>query len=72
MGAGEKRPSRFYQRLFVLLYGVPADQLGFQPSDQATVLPRTWSWSSAQAEAPRNRCCPTLRRLTGPASLRLP
>jgi transcriptional regulator with XRE-family HTH domain len=35
---GEKRPSRFYQRLFVLLYGVPADQLGFRPagpSDQA-------------------------------------
>jgi len=35
---GEKRPSRFYQRLFVLLYGVPAEQLGFRPagpSDQA-------------------------------------
>ena len=35
---GEKRPSRFYQRLFVLLYGVPAEQLGFrsaQPTDQA-------------------------------------
>jgi transcriptional regulator with XRE-family HTH domain/tetratricopeptide (TPR) repeat protein len=34
---GEKRPSRFYQRLFVLLYGVPAEQLGFRPvgsSDQ--------------------------------------
>jgi transcriptional regulator with XRE-family HTH domain len=29
---GEKRPSRFYQRLFVLLYGVPADQLGFRPA----------------------------------------
>jgi transcriptional regulator with XRE-family HTH domain len=28
---GEKRPSRFYQRLFVLLYGVPAEQLGFRP-----------------------------------------
>jgi tetratricopeptide (TPR) repeat protein len=38
MGAREKRPSRFYQRLFVLLYGVPAEQLGFRPagpSDQA-------------------------------------
>jgi transcriptional regulator with XRE-family HTH domain len=35
---GEKRPSRFYQRLFVLLYGVPAEQLGFRPAgpgDQA-------------------------------------
>jgi transcriptional regulator with XRE-family HTH domain len=35
---GEKRPSRFYQRLFVLLYGVPAEQLGLRPagrSDQA-------------------------------------
>src|SRR5215207_10262869 len=35
---GEKRPSRFYQRLFVLLYGVPADRLGFRPAgpgDQA-------------------------------------
>src|SRR4029450_8974433 len=35
---GAKRPSRLYQRLFVLLYGVPADQLGFRPagpSDQA-------------------------------------
>ena len=35
---GEKRPSRFYQRLLVLLYGVPAEQLGFRPavpSDQA-------------------------------------
>ena len=29
---GEKRPSRFYQRLFVLLYGVPAEQLGFRPA----------------------------------------
>jgi transcriptional regulator with XRE-family HTH domain len=28
---GEKRPSRFYQRLFVLLHGVPAEQLGFRP-----------------------------------------
>src|SRR4029453_9054076 len=42
---GAKRPSRFYQRLFVLLYGVPADQLGFRPagpSDQAAedVLPQ--------------------------------
>src|SRR4029434_9512747 len=27
---GEKRPSRFYQRLFVLLYGVPGEQLGFR------------------------------------------
>jgi DNA-binding transcriptional regulator YiaG/tetratricopeptide (TPR) repeat protein len=35
---GEKRPSRFYQRLFVLLYSVPAEQLGFRPAmpaDQA-------------------------------------
>src|SRR4029453_11844720 len=35
---GEKRPSRFYQRLFVLLYGAPAEQLGFRPAgagDQA-------------------------------------
>jgi transcriptional regulator with XRE-family HTH domain len=35
---GEKRPSRFYQRLFVLLYGVPCEQLGFRPAvptDQA-------------------------------------
>jgi transcriptional regulator with XRE-family HTH domain len=35
---GEKRPSRFYQRLFVFLYGVPGEQLGFRPagpSDQA-------------------------------------
>src|SRR5829696_7793035 len=35
---GEKRPSRFYQRLFVLLYGVPGEQLGFRPAgpiDQA-------------------------------------
>jgi transcriptional regulator with XRE-family HTH domain/tetratricopeptide (TPR) repeat protein len=35
---GEKRPSRLYQRLFVLLYGVPTEQLGFRPagpSDQA-------------------------------------
>jgi transcriptional regulator with XRE-family HTH domain len=35
---GEKRPSRFYQRLFVLLYGAPPEQLGFRPagpSDQA-------------------------------------
>jgi hypothetical protein len=35
---GEKRPSRLYRRIFVLLYGVPADQLGFRPaapSDQA-------------------------------------
>jgi hypothetical protein len=30
-GRGEKRPSRFYQRLLVLLYGVPAEQLGFRP-----------------------------------------
>jgi hypothetical protein len=29
---GEKRPSRFYQRLFVLLYAVPAEQLGFRPA----------------------------------------
>lgn len=29
---GEKRPSRFYQRLFVLLYGVPTEQLGFRPA----------------------------------------
>jgi transcriptional regulator with XRE-family HTH domain len=29
---GEKRPSRFYQRLFVLLYGAPAEQLGFRPA----------------------------------------
>ena len=28
---GEKRPSRFYQRLFVLLYGMSAEQLGFRP-----------------------------------------
>jgi hypothetical protein len=35
---GEKRPSRFYQRLFVLLYGGPGEQLGFRPAvptDQA-------------------------------------
>jgi transcriptional regulator with XRE-family HTH domain len=35
---GEKRPSRFYQRLFVLLYGAPPEQLGFRPAgpgDQA-------------------------------------
>jgi transcriptional regulator with XRE-family HTH domain len=35
---GEKRPNRFYQRLFVLLYGAPAEQLGFRPAgpgDQA-------------------------------------
>src|SRR5918994_778260 len=38
---GEKRPSRFYQRLFVLLYGVPGERLGFRPagpSDQAASL----------------------------------
>jgi transcriptional regulator with XRE-family HTH domain len=29
---GEKRPSRFYQRLFALLYGVRAEQLGFRPA----------------------------------------
>jgi transcriptional regulator with XRE-family HTH domain len=29
---GEKRPSRFYQRLFVLLYGVSAEQLGLRPA----------------------------------------
>jgi len=29
---GEKRPSRFYQRLFVLLYGVPGERLGFRPA----------------------------------------
>jgi transcriptional regulator with XRE-family HTH domain len=35
---GEKRPSRFYQRLLVLLYSAPAEQLGFRPAgpgDQA-------------------------------------
>jgi transcriptional regulator with XRE-family HTH domain len=35
---GEKRPSRFYQRLFVLLYSVSAERLGFRPArpgDQA-------------------------------------
>jgi transcriptional regulator with XRE-family HTH domain/tetratricopeptide (TPR) repeat protein len=32
---GEKRPSRFYQRLFVLLYGVPAEQLGFRPAERS-------------------------------------
>ena len=35
---GEKRPSRFYQRLLVLLYGVREEQLGFRaatPSDHA-------------------------------------
>src|SRR5215218_2863426 len=29
---GEKRPSRFYQRLLVLLYGVSAEQLGLRPA----------------------------------------
>jgi transcriptional regulator with XRE-family HTH domain len=69
---GEKRPSRFYQRLFVLLYGVPAEQLGFRRLGRASRRPRTCSWSSALAKGPRNRCCPTLRRLAGPACLRLP
>jgi len=32
---GEKRPSRFYQRLFMLLYGVPAEQLGFRPAERS-------------------------------------
>ena len=39
---------------------------------QATKRPRTCSRSSAQAEAPTNRYCPTPRRLAGPASLCLP
>src|ERR687888_828259 len=29
---GEKRPSRFYQRLLALLYRVPEEQLGFRPA----------------------------------------
>jgi transcriptional regulator with XRE-family HTH domain len=41
---GEKRPSRFYQRLLALLYRVPEEQLGFRPAvaddqvDEATQL----------------------------------
>jgi transcriptional regulator with XRE-family HTH domain len=68
---GEKRPSRFYQRLFVLLYGAPADRLGFRPAGPGDQATRTCWRSSAQAEAPRNRCCPT-PRLAGAASLCLP
>jgi transcriptional regulator with XRE-family HTH domain len=69
---GEKRPSRFYQRLFVLLYGVPADQLGFRPAGPGDQAAEDVLAQLGAAKAPRSRCRPTPRRLAGPTSLCLP
>jgi hypothetical protein len=52
---GEKRPSRFYQRLFVLLYGYPPNSLASGPLGRATRRPRPCSRNSALVKAPRNR-----------------
>ena len=51
---------------------VPPSSWASGPLGPATGRPRTYSWSSALAKAPRTRCCPILRHLAGPASLRLP
>jgi transcriptional regulator with XRE-family HTH domain len=66
---GEKRPSRFYQRLFVLLYGAPPEQLGFRPAgpgDQAAedVL--------AELGASRGAARPRLPDSAAPGGARLP
>lgn len=69
---GEKRPSRFYQRLFMLLYGVPAEQLGFRPagpSDQAAedVLAELGASGGANQPLLPDSAAPGEARLPAPA-----
>ena len=52
---GEKRPSRFYQRLFVLLYGVPGERLGGSERSSASTPKSTTCWGRPTCS--RSRRC---------------
>ena len=66
---GEKRPSRFYQRLFVLLYGMSAEQLGFRPAG-----PSDWAAEDVLLElgAGEGAAHPLLPDSATPGRARLP
>ena len=56
---GEKRPSRFYQRLFVLLYGVSAEQLGFRPAGRSDQAAEDVLMELGASDGASRPCCPT-------------